>query len=108
METFLLIFMVKVKVKVLVAQSCQLLVTPRTVAQQAPLPMEFSRQECWSGLLFPSPGALPDPGIEPGSPALQADFSPSEPPIIHTLFHKNFVNLGKPLLPLLISLCSDL
>ena len=42
--------------------------------------MEFSRQEYWSGLLFPSPGDLPDPGIEPGSPALQADSLPSEPP----------------------------
>ena len=42
--------------------------------------MEFSRQEYWSGLPFPSPGALPNPGIEPGSPALQADALPSEPP----------------------------
>ena len=42
--------------------------------------MEFSRQEYWSGLPFPSPGALPNPGIEPGSPALQADTLPSEPP----------------------------
>ena len=41
--------------------------------------MEFSRQEYWSGLPFPSPGALPDPGIESGSPALWADSSPSEP-----------------------------
>ena len=42
--------------------------------------MEFSRQECWSGLPFPSPGDLPDPGIEHGSPELQADSLPSEPP----------------------------
>ena len=42
--------------------------------------MEFSRQEYWSGLPFPSPGDLPAPGIEPGSPALQTDSSPSEPP----------------------------
>ena len=42
--------------------------------------MEFSRREYWSGLLFPSPGDLPDPGIEPGYPALQADALPSEPP----------------------------
>ena len=42
--------------------------------------MEFSRQEYWSGLLFSSPGDLPDPGIEPGSPALQADSLLSEPP----------------------------
>ena len=42
--------------------------------------MGFSRQECWSGLPFPSPGDLPNPGTKPGSPALQADSSPSEPP----------------------------
>ena len=42
--------------------------------------MGFSRQKCWSGLTFPSPGDLPDPEIEPGSPALQADALPSEPP----------------------------
>ena len=42
--------------------------------------MGFSRQECWSGLPFPSPGDLPNPGIEPRSPALQADALPSEPP----------------------------
>ena len=53
---------------------------PWTVACQAPLSMEFSRQEYWSGLPFPSPGDLPNPGIEPGSPALQADSLPSEPP----------------------------
>ena len=49
------------------------------VARQAPPSMEFSRQEYWSGLPFPSPGDLPDPGIEAGSPALQADTLPSEP-----------------------------
>ena len=51
---------------VLVTQLCptQLCVTPWTVARQAPLSMEFSRQEYWSGLLFPSPGDLLDPGIE--------------------------------------------
>ena len=47
--------------------------TSRTVACQAPLSMGFSRQEDWSGLPFPSPGDLPDPGTEPRSPALQAD-----------------------------------
>ena len=51
----------------------QLFVTPWTIAYQAPLSMGFSRQEYWSGLPFPSPGDLPDPGIEPRSPALQAD-----------------------------------
>ena len=50
--------------------------TPWTVAYQAPPSMEFSRQEYWSGLPFPSPGHLPDPGIEPGSPTLQIDALP--------------------------------
>ena len=58
----------------------QLFATPRTVAYKASLSMEFSRQVYWSGLSFPSPGDLPDPGIEPKSPALQADTLPSEPP----------------------------
>ena len=53
--------------------------TPRTVAYQAPRSMGFSRQEYWSGLPFPSPGDLPNPGIEPGSPALQTDALSSEP-----------------------------
>ena len=48
----------------------QIFATPWTVAYQAPLSMGFSRQEYWSGLPFPSPGDLPDPGIEPRSPAL--------------------------------------
>ena len=47
--------------------------TPWTAAHQTPLSMEFSRQEYWSGLPFPSPGDLPDPEIKPWSPALQAD-----------------------------------
>ena len=54
--------------------------TPWTVAYQAPPCMGFSRQEYWSALPFPSPGDLLHPGIEPGSPALQADALPSEPP----------------------------
>ena len=62
------------KVKALAAQLCP------TVAHQFPLSVGFSRQECWSGLPFPSPGDLPDPGIEPGSPALEADALTSEPP----------------------------
>ena len=57
----------------------RLFVTPWTIAYQAPPSMGFSRQEYWSGLPFPSLGDLPDPGIEPGSPALQADTLPSEP-----------------------------
>ena len=56
-----------------------LFTTPWTVAHQAPLSMEFSRQEYWSGLPVPSPGDVPDPGIKPRSPALQADSLPSEP-----------------------------
>ena len=63
--------------------------TPWTVARQTPLSMGFSRQAYWSGLSFPSPGDLPDPGIEPGSPALQADSllseSPGKPLIIMTI-----------------------
>ena len=58
----------------------RLFVTPGTVAYQAPLSMGFSRQENWSRLPFPSPGDLPDPGIEPQSPTLQADALTSEPP----------------------------
>ena len=54
--------------------------TPWTVAHHTPPSMEFSRQECWRGSPFPSPGDLPDPGIEPRSPALQAHALPSEPP----------------------------
>ena len=49
-----------------------------TVAHQAPVSMGFSRQEYWNGLPFPSPGSLPDPRIQPGSPALQADSLPTE------------------------------
>ena len=62
----------------LITKSCPTLATPRTVACQAPLSMGFSRQEYWSGLPLPSPGDLPDPGIEPGSPALQTDSLPNE------------------------------
>ena len=57
----------------------QLFVTPWTVAYQAPPSMGFSREEYWSGFPFPSPGDLPNPGIEPRSPALQADALLSEP-----------------------------
>ena len=60
----------KVKVKVKSLSRVRLFVTPWTVAYQAPLSIGFSRQEYWSGLPFSSPGDLPDPGIEPRSPAL--------------------------------------
>ena len=58
----------------------RLFATSWTVAYQVPPSMGFSRQEYWSGLSFPSPGDLPNPGTEPRSPALQADPLPSEPP----------------------------
>ena len=57
----------------------QLIATLWTVAHWAPLSMGFSRQEYWSGLLFPSPGDLPYPGIKPGSPVLHTNSLPSEP-----------------------------
>ena len=66
-------------VPVLVAQSCPTLCNAWTVARQPPLSMGSSRQELWSGLPFPSPGNLPNPGIEPWSPALEADSFLSEP-----------------------------
>ena len=69
-----------VKVKVRSLSSARLSVTPWTTAHQAPPSMGFSEQEYWSGLPFPSPGDLPDPGIEPRSPTLQADALTSEPP----------------------------
>ena len=70
----------KIRKKVLVAQLCPTHCDPMTVAHQAPPFMEFSRQEHWSGLPFPSPGHLPNPGIEPRSPILQAGSLPSESP----------------------------
>ena len=72
-----------------VTKSCLTLLTPWTVAHQASLSMEFSRQEYWSGLPCPPPGDLSDPEIKPGSPtlsieprspSLQVDFLPTEPP----------------------------
>ena len=68
------------KVKVKSLSHVPLFVTPWSVAYQVPPSLGFSRQEYWSGLLFPSPGDLPNPGIEPRSPTLQADALPSEPP----------------------------
>ena len=62
----------------LVAKLCPTLATPWTVACQAPPSMGFSRQEYWRGLLFPSPGDLPNPGIKPGPSALQTDSLPTE------------------------------
>ena len=68
------------KVNVLVTQLCLTHCDPMNYRGQVPLSMEFSRQEYWSGQPFPSPGDLPNPGIESGSPALQADSLLSEPP----------------------------
>ena len=63
-----------------VLSRAQLFASPCTVVHQAPLSMEFSRQEHWSALPFPSPRDLPYPGIKPRYLALQADFLLSEPP----------------------------
>ena len=70
----------------------QLFATPWTIAYQAPPSMGFSRQEYWSGLPFPSPGDIPDPGIKCRSPTLQADALPSEPPekLVITFFFLSF------------------
>ena len=77
----------------------QLFAAPWTVAHQTPLTMEFSRQEYWSGLSFPSPRDLPNPGIEPESPALQADALPSELPgkpvkSVSTLLHNLWLSFA--------------
>ena len=70
-----------VKVKVKSPSRVRLFATPWTVAHQVPPSIGFSRQEYWSGLPFPSPGDLLDPGIKPRSPALQADALTSEPQV---------------------------
>ena len=64
----------------LVAKLCLTLATPWTVVCQAPLSVGFPRQEYWSGLSCPTPGDLPNPGIEPTSPALTGGFFTDEPP----------------------------
>ena len=68
------------KAKVNSLSHVQLFASPWTVDHQAPPSMEFYRQEYWSGLPFPSPGDLSNPGIEPGFPSFWADALPSEPP----------------------------
>ena len=73
-----------------------LFVTPWTVAYQASPSMGFSRQEYWSGLPFPSPGDLSDPGIEPRSPTLEADALTSEPPVDHNKLWKILKEMGIP------------
>ena len=64
------------------------------IAYQALQSMEFSRQEYWSGLPFPSPGHLPNPGIEPWSPALQADALPPEP-LEKPNYHLTYSQIGR-------------
>ena len=76
--TFTFTFHWSVKVKLL--SHVQLFGNPWTIAYQPPPSIGFSRQEYWNGLPFPSPGDLPNPGIDPGSLALQTDALPSEPP----------------------------
>ena len=77
----------------LVAKSCPILATPWTVARQAPLSMGFPRQDYWNGSPFLSPGDLPNSGIEPGSPALQAGSFLTESPWQLTFFRKSFSDI---------------
>ena len=88
---------------VLVAQSCPTLCYPWTVAHQDTPSMGFSAQEYWNGLPFPSPGDLPNPGIEPGSRALQADSLPSEPPRKQSMATLHEIILSESLLPTAVS-----
>ena len=81
------------KVKVKSLSHVWLFAIPWTVAHQAPPSMGFSKQEYWSGLPYASPGDLPDPGTEPGSPALQTDALPSEPPGKPSLIRYWFANI---------------
>ena len=74
----------------------RLFATPWTVARQIPPSMGFSRQEYWSGLPFPSPGDLPDPGIKLRSPAFRADALPSEPPGNPSTLPRGACSLGSP------------
>ena len=76
-----------------------LFATPWTVACQPPPSMGFSRREYWSGLPFPSPVDLPDPGIDPGSPALEADALTSEPPGKQSIGLRNSLFCGSFLQP---------
>ena len=97
----------KLHVCVLVAQSCPTLCDPMDTSCQAPLFMGFFRQKYWSGLPFPSPEDLPDPGIEARSPALQADSLPTEPPgtqstglwWLRRSVNASFLSLAPPLTP---------
>ena len=79
LQDFMQRMKVKVKVKVKSLSRVRLFATLWTVAHQVPQSMGFSRQEYWSGLPFPSPGDLPDPGVESRSPTMRADALTSEP-----------------------------
>ena len=79
----------------LLAKPCPTVVTPQTVAHQAPLSMGFPRQEYWSGLPFPPPGDLPNPGIKPGAPALQVDLL-TEPPCVAPHLPRMSPNVTQP------------
>ena len=76
------------KVKVKLLSHVQLFATSWTVTYQAPPSMGFSKLEYWSGLTFPSPGGLPDPGMEPTSPAFSGGFFTTEPPGKPDLYFK--------------------
>ena len=87
------------QVKVKLLSRVQLFLTPWTVAYQAPVSMGFSRQEYWSGLPFPSPGDLPNSGIKPESPTLQADALTSEPPGMPSAYLRLLIFLPAVLIP---------
>ena len=102
-RTSLFIHSLPLVVVALVAKLCLTLVTTCTVAWQSPLSMGFPRKEYWSGLPFLSLGHLPDPGIEPGSPALQVDSLAAEPlgkPIDHICWSQTSSPLPHPPSPL--------
>ena len=84
-------FFLKVKVKVKSLSHVRLFATPWTVTYQATPSKGFSRQEYWSGVPLPSPGDLPDSGIKPRTPALNAKSLPSEPPGKPQLMHRNII-----------------
>ena len=92
---FQFLYLLKNGLEVKLLSRVRLFATPWTVAYQAPS-MGFSRQEYWSGLPFPSPGNLPDPGIESGSPALQADALPSHQrkKVLRKLKQMSFLTMG--------------
>ena len=89
-----LLSMVFLKLKVLVTQICLTLWDPTDCKLQAPLSIELFRQECWSRLMFPSSGDLSHPGVEPRSPALQADSLLSEPPRKPQMFIEGLLCIG--------------